>query len=46
MDKEKLLIFNKTLANLYLMQMNLNRQMIQDYLSVIITARKGECPDD
>ncbi|HEY5563689.1 MAG TPA: phosphotransferase [Clostridiaceae bacterium] len=45
-DKEMLLRFKKSLANLYLMQMNVTRQMIQDYLSVIIVARVGECPNE
>lgn len=45
-DKEKLLKFKKTLADLYLMQMNVTREMIQDYLSVIIAARLGECPNE
>ena len=45
-DREVLLRFKKTLADLYLMQMNVTREMIQDYLSVIITVRKGECPNE
>lgn len=45
-DREALLRFRKTLADLYLIQMNVTREMIQDYLSVIITARKGECPNE
>lgn len=45
-DREMLLRFKKTLADLYLIEMNVTREMIQDYLSVIITARTGECPDE
>lgn len=36
----------KTLTDLYLIQMNVTREMIQNYLSVIISVRKGECPND
>lgn len=45
-DREMLLRFKKTLADLYLMQMNVTREMIQDYLAVIIAARVGECPEE
>lgn len=45
-DREVFLLFKKTLADLYLIQMNVTREMIQDYLSVIITVRKGECPNE
>jgi thiamine kinase-like enzyme len=45
-DREILLTLKKQLADLYLMQMNVTREMIQDYLSVIIAARKGECPNE
>lgn len=45
-DREVLLRLKKALADLYLMQMNVTREMIQDYLSVIITARAGECPNE
>jgi len=45
-DREMLLRFKKTLADLYLMQMDVTREMIQDYLSVIIAARVGECPNE
>ncbi|WP_032121140.1 aminoglycoside phosphotransferase family protein [Clostridium amazonitimonense] len=44
--REMLLEFKKTLADLYLMQMNVTRERIQDYLTVIITVRKGECPNE
>lgn len=33
------------MANLYLMEMNVTRDMIQDYLFVFIAARVGECPE-
>jgi uncharacterized protein (TIGR02172 family) len=45
-DREVILLLKKTLADSYLMQMNVTREMIQDYLSVIIMARKGECPNE
>lgn len=45
-DREKLLRIKKTLADLYLMEMNVIREMIQDYLSVIIASRVGECPKE
>jgi uncharacterized protein (TIGR02172 family) len=45
-DREMLLRFKKTLTDLYLMQMNVTREMIQDYLAVIIEARVGECPEE
>ncbi|MBX4262229.1 phosphotransferase (plasmid) [Clostridium estertheticum] len=45
-DREMFLRFKKTLADLYLMQMNVTREMIQDYLFVIIAARVGECPNE
>lgn len=45
-DRDMILSFKKSLADLYLMHMNVTRKMIQNYLSVIITARKGECPDE
>lgn len=34
------------LTDLYLKEMNVTREMIWDYLSVIIAARIGECPDE
>jgi hypothetical protein len=40
-DREMILRFKKTLADLYLIEMNVTREMIQDYLSVIISARVG-----
>lgn len=45
-DRERLMQFKKTLADLYLKQMNVTREMIQDYLSVIVIARVGECPNE
>lgn len=45
-DRETLFRFKKTLADLYLIEMNVTREMIQDYLSVIIASRAGECPNE
>lgn len=45
-DRDLLLYFKKALSDTYLMQMNVTREMIQDYLYVIFTARKGECPNE
>ncbi|MDF2944092.1 MAG: aminoglycoside phosphotransferase [Herbinix sp.] len=45
-DREMLLQLKKTLADLYLIQMKVTREMIQDYLTVIIAARVGECPNE
>jgi Ser/Thr protein kinase RdoA (MazF antagonist) len=45
-DREKLLRYKKTLADLYLVEMNVTREMIQDYLAVITVARMGECPEE
>lgn len=45
-NRELLLEFKKALADLYLNEMEVSREMIQDYLSVIIEARKGECPNE
>jgi len=45
-DREMLLRLKRTLGDLYLIQMNVTREMIQDYLSVIIAARVGECPEE
>lgn len=41
-DKNAILALKKELADAYLMQMNITREMIEDYLSVILIARKGE----
>ena len=45
-DKEKLMWLKRELANLYLENMKVTRDMIRDYLSVISVARAGECPDE
>ena len=45
-DSDILLQFKKTLADLYLIEMDITRKMIEDYLSVIIIARAGECPHE
>ncbi len=44
--REYVLQFKKTLTDLYLMQMQVTRDMIEDYLYVIKEARKCECPDE
>lgn len=45
-DRQKLLRYKKTLADLYLVEMNITREMIQDYLDVITVARVSECPEE
>lgn len=45
-DNKKLIQVKKRLAEHYLKQMDITRDMIQDYLSVIIAARPGENPDE
>ncbi len=45
-DREKMLLFKKTLSDLYLLHMKVTREMIQDYLTVIAAARINECPDE
>lgn len=45
-DKRMLLRLKKTLADLYLLEMNVTREMIKDYLSAIRLARAGECPGE
>jgi uncharacterized protein (TIGR02172 family) len=45
-DKEAIIQIRKVLADMYLVQMNIAREMIQEYLSIILIARKGECPDE
>ncbi|GFZ31390.1 aminoglycoside phosphotransferase [Clostridium zeae] len=45
-NREQLLEFKKALADLYLSEMEVARETIKDYLSVIIEARKGECPNE
>ncbi|MDR6550169.1 aminoglycoside phosphotransferase family protein [Paenibacillus qinlingensis] len=45
-QRETLLYFKNKLAELYLIEMNVTREMIQDYLAVIVAARAGECPDE
>ena len=41
-NKELLLHYKKTLTDLYLANMKLTREMLQDYLEIIIAARAGE----
>ena len=43
---EQIRQFKKSLADLYLMQMQITRDMIKDYLFVIKEARKCECPNE
>lgn len=45
-DIDMILYFKKTLTDLYLVQMNVTREMIQDFLTVIGVTRKGECPNE
>lgn len=45
-DRELLLKSKKALADLYLMEMKVTREMIQDFLSVIRAVRAGECPKE
>lgn len=43
-DKEMLINLKRKLIDLYLEHMDVTRDMIQDYLSVIMLVRKWECP--
>lgn len=45
-DKNMILHFKRTLTDLYLSEMNVSREMIKDYLSIIISIRKWECPNE
>lgn len=45
-NREMIIQFKKTLTDLYLLQMKVTRESIEDYLSVIIAARVGECPNE
>jgi thiamine kinase-like enzyme len=45
-NRDMIIQFKKALADLYLILMGVNRDMIKDYLTVIIAVRKGECPDE
>jgi len=45
-EKDTILEFKRSLTDLYLTEMNVTRDMIRDYLSVIRTARLGECPNE
>ena len=38
--------FRQALAESYLKEMAVSQGMIKDFLSVIITARAGECPNE
>lgn len=43
-NKEAILHLKKSLADIYLDEMAVEREAIQDYLAVIKVSRKGECP--
>jgi len=45
-NRESILYLKKALSTAYLKEMNVTREMIKDYLTVIVEARKGECPDE
>ncbi len=45
-NKEELFQFKKSLAAAYLMQMEVTRESIKDYIAVIAAARLGECPGE
>ena len=44
--REQIVTMKKSLSNAYLNQMQVTREMIHEYLSVIRAARIGECPDE
>lgn len=46
MDRDTLVQLKKNLADLYLAEMQITREQIADYLTVIRTARLGENPDE
>lgn len=45
-DKDLIRYFKMTLSELYLQQMEVTKEMIQEYLNIIVLARKGECPNE
>lgn len=45
-NRDMILALRKQLIDIYLEQMNVTREMLKDYLSVIIISRKGECPNE
>ncbi|MDF2885780.1 MAG: aminoglycoside phosphotransferase [Lacrimispora sp.] len=45
-NPDKMATLKETLSRLYLEQMNLTKDDIKDYLSVIFAARMGECPQE
>lgn len=45
-ERELVIQSKKYLVDLYLKEMNVTREMIKEYLIVIIAARKGECPSE
>ena len=45
-NRDIIMQFKKALTDLYLMYMNVTREMIEAYLTVIVAVRRGECPDE
>lgn len=45
-DRDLVLKLKKSLADIYLQHMEVTREMIQDFLTVIIVVRRGECPNE
>jgi hypothetical protein len=45
-NRDMIILFKKNLVDLYLILMNVSRDTIKDYLTVIIAVRKGECPNE
>lgn len=45
-NREGILYLKKALSESYLKEMNVTKEMIQDHLTVIIEARRGECPEE
>lgn len=45
-DKEALLKLKRLLTDLYLVEMGVTREMIQNFLTVIMVARRGENPEE
>ncbi len=43
-NKDLLLQFRRALTDLYLKEMEVNREQLEDYLRVIKVARLAECP--
>lgn len=45
-DRQAILQLKQSLAETYLLEMDITRESIQDYLTVISVARRGECPNE